>query len=80
VEHRVVLFNGGWVTKAALVGVLVQLEVLRVLTICPVILLDEAAAPKAHNPRHVISYFAGEENIVASSAEYARAIGVLLSE
>jgi hypothetical protein len=80
VEHGVILFDGGWVTKAALVRVLVQLEIFGVLPIHPVVLLDEATTHKAHNPCRVILYIAGEDNIVALSAEYARAVGVLFSE
>jgi hypothetical protein len=43
-------------------------------------LLDKAATHKAHNPCCVVTYVAGEDNIVLSGAEYARADGVVFDE
>ncbi len=73
-EHCVFFLNRDRVTEAALIGVLVGLEILQGLPNRPIILLDEPALSKAHDPCDVLAHIARLDDVVALSAEYARAI------
>jgi hypothetical protein len=73
VKHCVILVNGGKFPEATLIGVLIKLEVFRVLPVLLVRLLKEMSPREPHDSSYILSNIAGENNVVAAGAMQSRA-------